>query len=49
MTPLTQFYMRFLPMRLAYCAVALTYAIGLMLLLFLGRDFATDTIYIDLE
>lgn len=49
MTPLSRFYARFLPERIVWCATMLTYALGLMLLAFFGRDVGTDIIYIDLE
>jgi len=49
MTPLAKFYAQFLPDRLVWCAVMLTYTLGLIVLAFFGRDAGTDIIYIDLE
>lgn len=49
MTPLVRFYARFLPARAIWLAVTLTYALGIVSVLFFGNESARDVIYIDME
>lgn len=49
MTPLTRVYARYLPARLVWLAVTLTYATALALLVLFGEPVGDDIVYIDLN
>lgn len=49
MTPLTRIYARYLPRRLVWLAVTLTYATALAAIVFFGEPVGDDIVYIDLN
>ena len=49
MTPLARFFGRVLPARTVWAAVAVTYAVAILLVLLFGVPLGGDIIYIDLE